>query len=111
MRPKPLLYAIRIPGKVIVDHQVSALEVDAFRGRIVGQKNLHLRVVQERLLDSAPFLSPDTPVDHDHRLLATQEGYNTLAEVVEGVPVLGKDDEFFGAETVRTILRLLYLHW
>ena len=43
--PESLLNAVRIPGKVIVDHQMGALEVDTFRGRIVGQKNPDLRVV------------------------------------------------------------------
>lgn len=47
--PKPLLDAVRVPGKVVIDHQMGALQVDAFSRRIGGDQHLHLRIVEERL--------------------------------------------------------------
>ena len=45
-----LLEAVRVPGQVVVDHQVGALEVDALAGGVGGEQHLHLGVVRERLL-------------------------------------------------------------
>ena len=45
-----LLQAVGVPGQVVVDHQVGALQVDAFAGGVGGQQHLHLRVVPERFL-------------------------------------------------------------
>ena len=45
-----LLEAVGVPGQVVVDHQVGALEVDALAGGVGGQQHLHLGVVLEGLL-------------------------------------------------------------
>jgi hypothetical protein len=43
-----LLQLVRIPGQVVVDHQVrAALEVHAFAGGVVGDQEAHLRVVHK----------------------------------------------------------------
>ena len=36
--PHPLLQAVRVPGDVVVDHQVAELQVDAFAGRLGGHQ-------------------------------------------------------------------------
>ena len=45
-----LLQPIRVPGQVVVDHQVGALQVDAFARGVGRQQHLHLRVVPEGFL-------------------------------------------------------------
>ena len=56
---EPLLEAVRVPGQVVVHHQVGALEVDAFAGGVGRQQHLHLGVVPERL--PAPSGAPRGP--------------------------------------------------
>jgi hypothetical protein len=48
--PKPLLDPVRIPGQVVVDHQVCALEVYALPCSVSGKQHLHFRVVKEAFL-------------------------------------------------------------
>ena len=36
---EPLLKAVRVPGEVVVDHQVGSLEVDAFAGGVGGDQD------------------------------------------------------------------------
>jgi len=38
---KTLFDAVRVPGQIVVDHQVGALQVDPFAGGICGQQHLH----------------------------------------------------------------------
>ena len=88
-----LLEAVGVPGQVVVDHQVGALEVDALAGGVGGEQHLHFRVVPERLLRLHPLLAAHAAVDHDHGLLAAQQGRDAGLEVVQRVAVLGEDDE------------------
>ena len=67
-----LLEAVRVPGQVVVDHQVGALEVDALAGGVGGDQHLHLGVVHEALDDSAPLLAAHAAVDHDDGLVAAE---------------------------------------
>ena len=39
---EPLLEAVGVPGQVVVDHQMGALEVDAFAGGVGGDEDLRL---------------------------------------------------------------------
>ena len=88
-----LLQAVRVPGQIVVDHQVGALEVDALARRIVRDHHHDLRVVHERLHDLAPVRTPDPAVDHHHRLVPAETGADPAREVFEGVARLGEDDE------------------
>ena len=45
-----LLQPIRVPGKVVVDHQMGTLQVDAFSRSVSRQKYLNLRIVPEGFL-------------------------------------------------------------
>ena len=65
---EPLLQAVRIPGQVVVDHQVSALQVDAFAGGVGGDEDFDFLVLRERFLGLAPFLAADAAVDDDDGL-------------------------------------------
>jgi hypothetical protein len=90
---EPLLEAVGVPRQVIVDHQVSPLEVDAFAGGVRGQEYADFRVVLERLLRLHPVLAADTAVDDDHGFLAAQQSRDPGLEVVERVAVFGEHDE------------------
>ena len=90
---EPLLEAVGVPRQVVVDHQVGPLEVDALARGVGGEQHPHLRVVLERLLRLHPLLAAHAAVDHDHGLLAAQQGRDAGFEVVERVAVLGEDDE------------------
>ena len=42
-----LLQTVRVPWKVIVDHQVRALQVDALARSVCGNQNAHILVLLE----------------------------------------------------------------
>ena len=88
-----LFQAVRVPGQVVVDHQVGALQVDAFAGGVGGQQHLHLRVVPERFLRRQAFLAAHAAVDDDQRRLAAEQGRDALLQVAQRVPVLGEDHQ------------------
>ena len=70
---EPLLQAVRVPGQVVVHHQVRALQVDAFAGRVGGEQHLDLRVVAERFLGLEPILAAHAAVNRHDRFLASQQ--------------------------------------
>ena len=88
-----LLEPVRVPGQVVVDHQVGALQVDAFASRIGRQQDLDLGVVFERLLGFQAVLTADAPVDDLHGVGAPEPVRDLLAQVVQGVAVLGEDHQ------------------
>ena len=71
--PEPLLKTVWVPGQVVVDHQVGALQVDAFGCRIGCQQDLDLGIVPKRFLRLEPLLAAHTAVNHHHGLLAAQQ--------------------------------------
>ena len=89
-----LLQPVGVPGQVIVDHQVGALQVDTLSGRIRGEQDLHLGVVLEGLLGLHPLFAANAAVDDDHRGFAPEQGGDPGLQVVERVPVLGEQDQF-----------------
>ena len=88
-----LLEAVRVPGQVVVDHQVGALEVDAFAGGIVRDHDQDRRVVQEGADRGLARLAGDAAVDLDHGLGAAEAGADLVGEVGERVARLGEDDQ------------------
>ena len=85
-----LLQAVGVPGQVAIDHQVSALEVDAFAG---GVEDLYLLVLREGLLGLLPVLPAYAAVNGDHGLGLAEEDAEAFCEVVQRVAVFGEDDE------------------
>jgi len=76
--PEPLLDPIRVPGQVVVDHEVGTLEVDALAGGVGREEDLHLGVVEEGLLRLAPLLAAQASMDDDHRFLAAEQRGDAL---------------------------------
>ena len=88
-----LLEAVRVPGQVVVDHEVGALEVDALAGGVVRDHDQDRRVVQEGVHGVAPGLAGEAAVDLDHGLGAAEAGADLVGEVGERVARLGEDDQ------------------
>ena len=75
---KPLFQPVRIPGKVIVDHQVGALQVDTFTSRISSNQDTHVFVLLEKFLHFAAFISEHTAVNRHNRLVAAEQVANFI---------------------------------
>jgi len=103
-----LFEAVGVPGQVVVDHQVSALQVDALTGGVGGHEDFHFLVVGEALLGLLAVLAAHAAVNRDDRLGLAEERADPLGQVVQGVAVLGEDDEFAavpgGVEHFRVVL-------
>ena len=48
--PEALLKAVGVPGQIVVDHQVRALQIDTLASRIGRQQDLYLFILREGLL-------------------------------------------------------------
>ena len=70
---EPLFQAVGIPGQVVVDHQVRALEVDAFAGGVGGDQDFDFLVLGEGFLGLAAFLAAHAAVDRDDGFGTPQE--------------------------------------
>ena len=71
---EPLLQPVGVPGQIVVHHQVGALEVDAFTGRIRRKQHLHVRVVTECFLGLESILAAHAAVNKNNRLITAQRG-------------------------------------
>ena len=91
--PEALLDAVRVPGQVVVHHEVGALQVDALPRRVGGDQHEGVLVLREVLLRLAALLTADAAVDGDHGLRPAEHDADLLDQVVERVPVLGEDDQ------------------
>ena len=88
-----LLQAIRVPGQVVVHHQVGVLEVDAFAGGIGGDENSHIGVGAEQRLEAAAFVAVRAAMNRDDRVGVAEHAGDPLMQVVQRVAVFGEDDE------------------
>ena len=62
-----LLHPVRVPGQVVVDHEVrAALKIHAFAGGIVGDHDPDERIGIEGGDGGAAGLAGDAAMDHDH---------------------------------------------
>src|SRR6516225_3192392 len=84
-----LLDAIGIPRQVVVDHQVSALQVDTFACSIGRDQNLNIRIVAERFLHVHALFASHAAVNKDNRFWATEESRDSALKVIERVAMLG----------------------
>ena len=91
--PEALFDAIWIPRQVVIHHQVCSLKVESLARRIGRQKDLAVAVLRELLGDRAPFFAADTAVNGLHGAWPADQRADPRGEVVQGVAVLGEDDE------------------
>ena len=90
---KSLLYTIRIPGKIVVHHQVRALKVDSFACGIGRDENLRFRIELECLLSIEAVFTAHATMNHDNSIGATKQAAYLVLKVGEGIAVLCEDDE------------------
>ena len=88
-----LLQPIRIPGQVVVHHQVGVLEVDAFAGGIRGHEDSHVGVRTEQRLEAAAFVAVRAAMNRDDGVGVAEHARDPLMQVVQRVAVFGEDDE------------------
>src|SRR5581483_1455545 len=94
MDPSEALFdPIGIPRQVVVDHQMGALKVDAFAGRVCRDEDLHLWVVLKRFLGFHAFLATQASVDDYHGLFTSEQRGDAGFEVGERVAVLSENDK------------------
>src|SRR5438128_7981510 len=92
--PETLLNTVGIPGQVIVDHEVSTLQVDAFACRVGGHQDLYILVLAKGFLGPGSLFPAQAAMNGDHGLGASEHGADALRQVVERITVFGKDDQF-----------------
>ena len=88
-----LLDPVRVPREVVVDHEVGALEVQALAGGVGRDQDPGVDVLGEQLFSLGALISPDAAVDGDDGVAAAEEIADALGEVLQGVAVLGEDDD------------------
>ena len=85
-----LLDPVRVPGQVVVDEQVRALQVDAFACGVGRDEDVDVGLLAERLLRLAAQLAVQPAVDLDDRLGSAEQRADAVGEVVERVAVLAR---------------------
>ena len=73
-----LLDAIGVPRQIVIDHQVSALKVDAFARGVGGGQDLDFWIVEERFLRLFPLLAAHPAVDENHGVFAAKNRADLL---------------------------------
>ena len=91
--PEALLQAVRVPGQVVVDHQMGALQVNTLTGGIGGDQYLDLRVVAEELLHLEPLFATHPAMDGNHGLNPTEQRTDALHQVVQRVAMLREEHQ------------------
>src|SRR5205085_9427283 len=67
-----LLQPVGIPGQVIVDHQVCALQVDTLTCGIRCHQHLHVFLLRKGSLRLCTLLSAQPTVNSDHGLISSE---------------------------------------
>ena len=91
--PEALLKAVGVPRKVVIDHQMGALEVDPFAGSIRRHKDGDVAILGEPILHVAARIAVYSAVNRDYRLGASEKRLDAFNQVADRVAVLGEDDE------------------
>ena len=95
MNPSESLFnPVGVPGQVIIDHEMGALQINPFTGGIGGQEDLNLGIMAEGFLDFQAIFASNSPMNHDHGGFPSQKGGNPGFQIIEGVPVFGKNNQF-----------------
>ena len=87
----PLFQPRRIPGDVVVHHQVAELEIDPLAGRVGGDQETDALLVAESRDLLLPLRPVHAAVDLGHPP-GVAEPLQPPDQVVHGVPVLAEDE-------------------
>src|SRR6266568_5369848 len=89
--PETLFKTVGVPGQIIIDHQMCALQVDALASGIGCNQHLHTYILCKCFLRFSALFAPHPSMDSHYSLFAPQHSANTLSQVVERISVLSKD--------------------
>lgn len=98
--PEALLNAVGIPREVVVDHEVRGLEVETLARRVGRKQDLAVAVFGELLGDLASLRTSHAAMDRTDCARAADQRCDAVGEVIEGVAMLGEDDELAGPPVV-----------
>jgi len=90
---KPLFETVRVPGQVVIDHQMGPLQVDTFARRVRGDEHLCVLILREERFVLLSFLTAHASVNgHDGFRLPDQRP-NPIMKVVQCVAMLAENDQ------------------
>ena len=90
---KTLLNPVRIPRKIIVNHQMGALKIDPLARGVGGNEHLHIRIMLEGLLRLHAFIAAHAAVDNYHSFFAAKQRSDTHLQVTQRVAMLREDNK------------------
>ena len=88
-----LFDTIGVPGQVVVDHEVGALQVEPLAGGVGGKQHEGARVVRELFADGLAKMPRRAPMNGDNGVGAAQLGADFILQVGEGIAVFGEDND------------------
>ena len=88
-----LFQPVGIPGQVVIDHQVRALQVDSLSGCVRREQHLHVRVMPEGFLRFEAFFAFLAAVDDGNGPFPAEQRGDTSPEIMQRVEVLGENDD------------------
>jgi len=96
----PLFQTCRVPGHVIVNHQPTELQIDAFASGIGGDQIVGAAVVQRtpKKLDLCLAVPVVEAAMDQGNLSGESDPFQTAHQKLRCVAVLGEDDEFLPGE-------------
>ena len=88
-----LFDTIGVPGQVVVDHEVGALQVEPLAGGVGSKQHEGARVVRELFADGLAKMPRRAPMNGDNGVGAAQLGGDFILQVGEGIAVFGEDND------------------
>lgn len=90
--PEALFEAVRVPWKVIIDHEIGVLEVHSFPGGIGGEEDADFRIGPEKCLALPALVTVGAAVNGRDGLGRAENAGDPPLQIVQRVPMLGEDD-------------------
>ena len=90
---KSLFDTIGVPGQVVVDHKVGALQVQSLAGGVGSKQHEGARVVRELFADGLAKMPRRAPMNGANGVGAAQLGGDFILQVSEGIAVFGEDND------------------
>ena len=88
-----LFDTIGVPGQVVVDHKVGALQVEPLAGGVGSKQHEGARVVRKLFADGLAKMPRRAPMNGDNGVGAAQLGGDFILQVGEGIAVFGEDND------------------
>src|SRR4051794_37504844 len=91
---EPLFKPVRVPGKIVVDHQVrTTLKVYTFASGVISNHDADQWIRVECCNGGATGFAGNAAMDHNHRCRIADPGHDLLLQVFKRVLRLRKDQD------------------